>query len=560
MTWRSIWLPPAKLSFHMKSTYPMPASTGPDSPPHAPLVWRIKRGGIPGRILPVIGCLLLHPLPAAQHGDFEYADKGTTISITNYLGAGGAVDIPASIVGKPVTEIGDSAFLRTGITAVNIPSSVVRIGNRAFRVCSRLSKVTIPSSVASIGDEAFQYCGALSEMTIPSGVKSIGHSAFWECSSLSRLVIPSSVTSIGEEAFLQCYGLKEVRIQPGITSLPYSVFYYCTGLTSVTIPSSVTSIGEEAFAYCRNLAQVVIPSSVTSLGAAAFFECDSLKSVTIPASVTDLGDDVFASCGDLAKVVISPSISRIPFRAFRGCYSLASLTIPPSVKVIDTEAFSICAGLERITIPDSVTYIGESAFKNCESLRSITIPGSVTTIRDMAFAYCTPLAVASFQGNAPIKFGVQVFIGSSGKFRISYMAGTSGFTSPKWKGYPTVVMPAAPEIVVEQPLKSGLTDGETRRSFGTAKVGGSGVAKIFTIRNTGKSPLTGVVVSLAGKHATDFTATQPGRTSLAPGASTAFKVTFKPKAIGTRGAAIRISSNDKDENPFDVPLSGAGAK
>lgn len=52
----------------------------------------------------------------------------------------------------------------------------------------------------------------------------------------------------------------------------------------------------------------------------------------------------------------------------------------------------------------------------------------------------------------------------------------------------------------------------------------------------------------------------PGAVSLAPGASTTFKVTFKPTAAGTRKAAIHIESNDADENPFDIKLGGEGVK
>jgi hypothetical protein len=52
----------------------------------------------------------------------------------------------------------------------------------------------------------------------------------------------------------------------------------------------------------------------------------------------------------------------------------------------------------------------------------------------------------------------------------------------------------------------------------------------------------------------------PPKTSLAPGSSTTFKVIFKPSAKGTRKANIHIKSNDADENPFDIKLTGQGVK
>ena len=116
----------------------------------------------------------------------------------------------------------------------------------------------------------------------------------------------------------------------------------------------------------------------------------------------------------------------------------------------------------------------------------------------------------------------------------------------------------APEIVVEQPEKSGLASGKNTKSFGTAKAGKKGRTLKFTVRNTGSAGLTGIKASVVGSQAKDFIVTQVKSASLAPGANTTFTVTFKPAAKGTRKANLRIASNDADENPFVVKLAGAG--
>ena len=117
----------------------------------------------------------------------------------------------------------------------------------------------------------------------------------------------------------------------------------------------------------------------------------------------------------------------------------------------------------------------------------------------------------------------------------------------------------APEIAVEQPAGSGLFDGKAKASFGTAKVGGKGVAKVFTIRNKGTANLKGLAIKMDGDHKKDFTLGVMGKATLAPGASTNFKVTFEPVAKGTHNAAIHIQSNDANESPFDIKLTGLGA-
>jgi hypothetical protein len=116
---------------------------------------------------------------------------------------------------------------------------------------------------------------------------------------------------------------------------------------------------------------------------------------------------------------------------------------------------------------------------------------------------------------------------------------------------------AFPEISVEQPKGSSLVDGKSKKSFGSVKVG-KGKSKEFIIRNLGSANLKGLAITKSGRNSKDFVVTAPAKTSLSEGSSTTFKVTFKPTAKGTRNASIRIKSNDADENPFDIKLTGLG--
>lgn len=117
----------------------------------------------------------------------------------------------------------------------------------------------------------------------------------------------------------------------------------------------------------------------------------------------------------------------------------------------------------------------------------------------------------------------------------------------------------APEINVYQP-KGELNDGRTARSFGSVKVSKSGATRKFTIKNTGTSNLLNLAIRKEGRQQQDFIIGPLGKTTLPRGASTSFTVTFKPTARGPRNAAIHIRSNDADENPFDIKLTGTGVK
>jgi hypothetical protein len=119
------------------------------------------------------------------------------------------------------------------------------------------------------------------------------------------------------------------------------------------------------------------------------------------------------------------------------------------------------------------------------------------------------------------------------------------------------IFPTAPEIVVEHPVGSRLLDGVSALAFGSSMVETT-VTKTVTVRNTGTAALNGLAVTSRGMDASEFTVTALGTTSLAPGAATSFTVSFKPAAAGTRRALIHIASNDADENPFDITMTGVG--
>lgn len=121
-----------------------------------------------------------------------------------------------------------------------------------------------------------------------------------------------------------------------------------------------------------------------------------------------------------------------------------------------------------------------------------------------------------------------------------------------------VTFPAAPDITVQQPVGTTLVSGVGRKKFGSVKADGKDVTKTYTIRNTGTSPLTGLSIKVTGKNKKDFMAEAPGKSTLAAGASTTFKVTFDPATKGPKIAILSIRSNDPDENPFEITVEGRG--
>ena len=113
---------------------------------------------------------------------------------------------------------------------------------------------------------------------------------------------------------------------------------------------------------------------------------------------------------------------------------------------------------------------------------------------------------------------------------------------------------------------AALESGVATVDFGSGLVGAASDEKVFTVRNALIVDLTEVIVDLTGVSVTvtgdasgDYTIDDGSLGSLiAPGASSTFNVMFTPSAEGSRNAMIEITSNDGDENPFLINLTGRG--
>ena len=218
---------------------------------------------------------------AETEGIYTYSVANGEATITDCdTSASGAITIPSSLGGYPVTSIGVSAFSYCySLTSVTIPNGVACISDNAFLYCSSLTSVTIPNSVTYIGFSSFADCSSLTSVTIPNGVASIDGSAFFHCNGLKSIIIPDSVTYIGSGAFSGCGNLKSVTISNNVTSIPADAFSDCISLKSITIPNGVGDIGPNAFTNCNGLTSITIPDNVTTIGYGAFSGCGNLTDV-----------------------------------------------------------------------------------------------------------------------------------------------------------------------------------------------------------------------------------------------------------------------------------------
>jgi hypothetical protein len=93
-------------------------------------------------------------------------------------------------------------------------------------------------------------------------------------------------------------------------------------------------------------------------------------------------------------------------------------------------------------------------------------------------------------------------------------------------------------------------------SFGDVGLGGS-ATKTFQLRNGGNSSLWVSGMFLVGGNASEFSIESGAAPfSLVPGEARDVRVTFRPAIPGPKSARIDVTSDDPDESPLSVTLSG----
>jgi hypothetical protein len=121
---------------------------------------------------------------------------------------------------------------------------------------------------------------------------------------------------------------------------------------------------------------------------------------------------------------------------------------------------------------------------------------------------------------------------------------------------------ASPEINVNDGLlvtDADIPNGGTASSFGSVLESSGTATKTFNIDNSAGTAvlnISGIITT--GGDAADFV---PGAfpATIAIGASGTFDVVFDPSATGNRTTTLEISSDDGDENPYQITLNGFGA-
>lgn len=359
---------------------------------------------------PFAGCVNLTSIDTSANTRFTFVDDAFYVENTLVMvmpSKQGAFIVPQS-----VTEIADGAFAGTGVSEIVIQNPDTVIGSYAFAYTKLLQSVKFPDNVAltAIPEGAFAYSG-ITAFEIPASVLTIGDYAFAH-SALTGMTVPETVTGIGGYAFYGCAALETLAFGADTYEIFGDYMFANSGVSSIVLPSSVTAIGDGMFEGCANLESVTFNGTLTSIGAYAFRGC-GLTEFIVPNTVTEIAGNAFGESA-LETVVFEEGgeVLALKKNIFAEAQSLKRVTLS-RVEAIPDSLFENFTSLEEIVIPSNVVTIGKYAFRNTENAEiktsagaeSLVIPASVAEIKAGAFAGSGITAVEFAEGDAPIKLG-----------------------------------------------------------------------------------------------------------------------------------------------------------
>lgn len=324
-------------------------------------------------------------------GAFSYCDSLTSaviqdgvknIGMQAFYRCGSLSDITLH---DNVESIGENAFKLSGYYqdesnwkngVLYIDRHLIKAGDGDLDQSVSGAYCVIPGT-RNIADGAFFYCDSLTSIELPDSVVCIGNHAFDNCNGLSRIDIPKSVTTIGSEAFYVCFDLASINVDPDNTAYcsEGGVLYNKEKTEIIRFPKEKAGI---SFA---------IPNGVTKIADGAFESCENLTGVSIPNGVETLGSDAFSDCSGLTGITIPESVTSIGSSAFSECSNLTDIAIPDGVRCLAEKTFFKCKKLKSITIPNSVTVIGSQAFDNCSRLTDVYYVGNPNDGNDILTSY-----------------------------------------------------------------------------------------------------------------------------------------------------------------------------
>lgn len=305
---------------------------------------------------------------------FKYSTYNNKITITGYTGTDPIVDIPATIGGVPVTEIGASAFAgNTTITEVTIPYGVTDLNRSAFADCTSLQTVNCNADISVFVDGAFSGCTALTAYNF-------GEKAYTVWRNTDNTTYGPAVKEFnvaeGNEKLKSIDGVIYNKYSSDSTDFDrLSLYPIAKEATTFIVTDNIEYISSSAFAGNAFLEEVTLPSGLYNIGDHAFRNCTSLAVLNYNCHSAGLGSKQFAGCTSLTTVNIGKDVTSVPRNDYNNCFGPAvkEFNVDPENTYIKSEDGIVFSKYGE----DSTTFNALSLYPVAKEGTSYTVPEDI---------------------------------------------------------------------------------------------------------------------------------------------------------------------------------------
>ena len=308
-------------------------------------------------------------------------------------GTGAMADFPSEGIAPWCLCLADEAY-KTKITKIVIGDGVTVIGQHAFLWCGAVEKITFREGLEEIHKNGFHSLTSIEEINLPGSLVEIGNAAFWGCKKLKTVSFkdPGKLTTIGPAAFGACSELTDFNNTDGSNIIPENVTmigsqaFVTSALTNVTIPAGVETL-KETFRGCTKLTSVTFApnskvkellGSVNTTGSSrgVFSGTSLLTSIDLPESVETIGDNCFLTSG-LTSISIPAAVRSIGVSAFdRSKLTSVTFAEGSQLKEIGERAFDAIE-VEEFVIPEGVESVGNNVLDRAKVTKLIRVPSTL---------------------------------------------------------------------------------------------------------------------------------------------------------------------------------------
>ena len=340
-----------------------------------------------------------------------------------------------------LTEIKESTFENTGLTSIQLPDTVTKLGNKAFKNTTNLQVPIAASNVIQVGEEAFAN-SAIEGITLPKA-KIINERAFENNDNLRNINLPE-VSDIKVRAFFNNSNLLTALV-PKVTNIETAAFVNCNKLTSIILNGSV-NINSTNRVFSDNTLIIINrlrdyankdrnwklwgnASKINYVNSPYDFTKDQNNNITITGvefgktlnPILNIPASFNVSADKLITTPITYNITKIGANAFNKTspgnninndVNLTSVSIPNSIIEIGTGAFTDNTTLREFSFGNSrLTEIKPSTFENTD-ITSIKLPNGITKIGAKAFKGTASLE-SRIEANNVVEIGEEAFKNSA---------------------------------------------------------------------------------------------------------------------------------------------------